>query len=184
MVARISRGVLQRILAHAASEPGREVCGLLLGAAQNPFALSLSKPVLSDAAGGVEGGRPSSSAPREGGRTGLRQAQPERVDSVVETANVSPDPTTTFELDPATLFAVLRAERAGGPRILGHYHSHPNGSPTPSTRDAAMALQPGRLWLIVAADAARMWREEPGGAMHGAFEPVELVVDRADDGCT
>jgi predicted GIY-YIG superfamily endonuclease len=38
-----------------------------------PLALSLSKPVLSDAAGGVEGGFPS----LEKGK-GLRQAQPER----------------------------------------------------------------------------------------------------------
>ncbi len=102
----------------------------------------------------------------------------------VETANVSPDPSTTFEIDPAALFSAIRAERAGGPRILGHYHSHPNGSATPSARDAAMALQPGRLWLIVAAGEARLWREVPGGAMHGAFDPVELVVDGADDGCT
>jgi glutamyl-Q tRNA(Asp) synthetase len=43
-----------------------------------PLALSLSKPVLSDAAGGVEGGC-SSSARRQEERAGLRQAQPERV---------------------------------------------------------------------------------------------------------
>ena len=103
---------------------------------------------------------------------------------MVETPNVSPDPATSFEIDPAALFAALRAERAGGPRLVGHYHSHPNGLASPSLRDAAMALQPGRLWLIVTAGATRMWREVPGGAVHGAFEPVELVVDGADDGCT
>jgi len=143
MMVRISRGVLQRILAHAAEEPRREVCGLLLG-----------------------------------------QAQPERVEAMVETANVAANPVDSFEIDPTALFAALRAERIGGPRILGHYHSHPNGPPTPSARDAGMALQPGRLWLIVAAGEARMWREVPGGAAHGAFDPVELVVDGVDDGCT
>ncbi|WP_454882758.1 Mov34/MPN/PAD-1 family protein [Sphingomonas oryzagri] len=141
MTVRISRGVLQRILAHAANEPVREVCGLLLGS-------------------------------------------PLRVENARETANVALDPASAFEIDPATLFGTLRAERAGGPRILGHYHSHPNGSPTPSARDAVMALQPGRLWLIVARGEARMWCEWPGGAMHGAFDPVELVVDDAQDGCT
>jgi proteasome lid subunit RPN8/RPN11 len=181
MAIRITRGMLQRILAHAAEEPEREVCGLLL--ASRPFAPSLAKPVLSNAAGGVEGGCPPSST-RQEGRTGLRQAQPERVEAVAETANVCSDPADSFEVDPTILFAILRAERAGGPRVIGHYHSHPNGSPTPSARDAAMALQPGRLWLIVAAGEARMWREVPGGAMHGAFDPVELVVEHSDGGCT
>lgn len=143
MVTRISRGVLQRILAHAAKEPGREVCGLLLG-----------------------------------------PAKCDRIETAVEAANIASHPATSFEIDPAALFAALRAERAGGSRILGHYHSHPNGLATPSVRDAAMAFQPGRLWLIVAAGEARMWREQPGGAMHRAFDPVELVVVCADDGCT
>jgi proteasome lid subunit RPN8/RPN11 len=134
----ISRGVLQRILAHAASAPEREVCGLMLGT-----------PAL------VE----------------------------VATENVSANPADSFEIDPAALFAALRAERAGGPRLTGHYHSHPNGLATPSERDAMMATSPGRLWLIVASGEARLWREAPGGAVHGAFEPVELLGDGADEGC-
>jgi desampylase len=168
MTIRISRGVLQRILARAAEEPGREVCGLLFAANES-----------------VRTER-SRSAGRERGACSLSFdfAQDERVGEARAVANVSPDPATAFEIDPAALFAAIRAERAGGPRILGHYHSHPNGSPTPSARDAAMALQPGRFWLIVAAGEARMWREVPGGAAHGAFDPVELVVDEADDGCT
>lgn len=143
MAIRITRGVLQRILAHAAEELGREVCGLLF--ASNDY---------------------------------------ERIEAMAEAANVAANPAIAFEIDPAALFAALRSERAGGPRILGHYHSHPNGLPTPSVHDAAMALQPGRFWLIVAAGEARMWREATGGAMHGAFDPVELVVEEADDGCT
>jgi proteasome lid subunit RPN8/RPN11 len=136
----ISRGVLQRILALAVSEPEREVCGLLLTSSQ-------------------------------------------RIEAVRETANVSESRTDSFEIDPAALFATLRAERAGGPRLIGHYHSHPNGLTTPSARDAMMATSPGRLWLIVASGEARLWREVPGGAVRGAFEPVELLPDSADEGC-
>jgi proteasome lid subunit RPN8/RPN11 len=134
----ISRGVLQRILAHAASAPEREVCGLMLGT-----------PALAE----------------------------------VATENVSANPADSFEIDPAALFAALRAERTGGPRLIGHYHSHPNGLATPSERDAMMATSPGRLWLIVASGEARLWSEVPGGAVHGAFEPVELLTDGADEGC-
>ena len=35
-------------------------------------------------------------------------------------------------------------------RIIGHYHSHPNGRSMPSTRDLAMAWEPELVWLIVA----------------------------------
>jgi proteasome lid subunit RPN8/RPN11 len=115
----IARQLIDRILAQAAAEPGREVCGLLFGA-----------------------------------RGRIVAAEP--------ATNVSPEPTDSFEVDPAALFAALRAERAGGPPLVGHYHSHPNGRAEPSARDAA-AAEPGRLWLIVAGDTARLWFAEPGG---------------------
>ncbi len=162
MSVRISRGMLQRILDHAVAGPGREVCGLLL-----------AEPPISARSG------PSTSL----GASGRGEDSPGRISEMREVANVAANPADSFEIDPAALFATLRVERANGPRLIGHYHSHPNGSPVPSERDAVMANQPGRLWLIVAAGSARMWREVPGGAVHGAFDPVELVVDAPDDGC-
>ena len=134
MSVRISRALLQRILAHAAEAPEQEVCGLLFGD---------------------------------------RQA----VAAIEPTANVAPDPSRHFEVDPARLFAAIRAERAGGARLVGHYHSHPSGVSTPSATDATAAVQPGRLWLIVAGEEAAAWRERPGGPVQGAFEPVRLVLD-------
>jgi proteasome lid subunit RPN8/RPN11 len=94
------------------------------------------------------------------------------------TANVADDPARTFEIDPAALFAALRAERGGGPRLIGHYHSHPNGRPEPSPRDLA-AAEPGRLWLIIGGNMARLWRAAPGG-----FMEVQMIVnqDRASGG--
>jgi proteasome lid subunit RPN8/RPN11 len=85
------------------------------------------------------------------------------------TANVAANPADSFEIDPAALFAALRAERAGGAQTIGHYHSHPNGRPEPSARDAA-AAEPGRLWLIVGGGVARLWWSQPGGR----FVPVAL----------
>jgi desampylase len=88
--------------------------------------------------------------------------------------NVADIPETRFEIDPAALFAALRAERAGGAKIIGYWHSHPSGDANPSALDAAMAEPDGKLWLIVAGDAARLWRAVPGGALHGRFERVQL----------
>jgi len=89
--------------------------------------------------------------------------------------NVSENPERTFEIDPRTLFAALKVERAGGASILGYWHSHPSGDATPSATDAAMAAADGKLWLIVAGDSATLWRAGERG-MHGRFEPVEIGV--------
>jgi proteasome lid subunit RPN8/RPN11 len=94
----------------------------------------------------------------------------ERVDGVMAAANVARDPAKQFEIDPATLFAAIRAERAGGPKLVGYYHSHPNGRAEPSETDRAMASGDGKLWLIVAGDAVTGWRGTKGG-----FERVEMI---------
>ncbi|USI73105.1 M67 family metallopeptidase [Sphingomonas morindae] len=107
----------------------------------------------------------------------LLGAAPDRIAAAMPAANVADPPDRQFELDPAALFAAMRAERAGGPRLLGHYHSHPFGPPTPSPRDAACANDAGKLWLIIGLGEARLWRAMAGGRMHGAFEPVRLIVD-------
>ena len=93
------------------------------------------------------------------------------IGSIVPAANIAADPTCWFEIDPAVLFAALRAERAGGPRVIGHYHSHPDGIAAPSPRDAA-AAEPGKLWLIVGDGIARIWLA--GGA---EFRELALVND-------
>lgn len=128
----ISSGVIDQILAHAAAEPGREVCGLLFG-------------------------------------------DDSHIDAALPTANVAPDPARHFEVDPQALFAAIRAERGGGARLVGHYHSHPSGTSEPSARDAADA-EPGRLWLIVAGEEARLWRSVAGGGF------VPLILERRQTG--
>lgn len=87
-------------------------------------------------------------------------------------ANVADGPETRFEIDPAALFAALKAERAGGPQIVGYWHSHPSGDVRPSETDAAMAARDGKLWLIVANGDAGLWR----AAEAGGFEAVALSL--------
>lgn len=106
---------------------------------------------------------------------GLLFGREDAIERAEPADNVSASPADSFELDPRALFAALKAERAGGPRLLGHYHSHPGGPAEPSARDAAMALDVGRLWLIVAGDTLALWRvDRPGG-----FVPVELALASA-----
>ena len=78
------------------------------------------------------------------------------VDAIVEAANVAPDPQMMFEIDPRVLIAARKAERAGGARIVGCYHSHPSGMARPSRWDREMS-QPNDVWLIFAGADVTAW---------------------------
>lgn len=105
---------------------------------------------------------------------GLLLGRSDRVTRARPCRNVAADPGRSFEIDPAQLIAALRAERDGGPRVVGCYHSHPSGSSAPSFRDAAGAAPNGWLWLIVARDRIGLWRAVPAGERHGRFDPLPL----------
>jgi proteasome lid subunit RPN8/RPN11 len=110
---------------------------------------------------------------------GLLLGQGARVAAAQVCANVAADPSRWFEIDPAALLAAHRAARAGGPAVVGHYHSHPGGSPVPSPRDAAAAAPDGALWLIVGATEALLWRAVAAGAVEGRFNPVACAAAAA-----
>lgn len=94
------------------------------------------------------------------------------IETAVPCANVAPDPARHFEIDPAPLIAAYRAARAGGPQVLGFFHSHPNGLARPSTTDARDAARDGRIWLIVANGSVTAWKDTPSG-----FEPLSYEIE-------
>lgn len=136
MGVRISRSLLDGLLAEAAGFPDREVCGLLFGDGQ-------------------------------------------AIETARRASNISPNPENSFEIDPQPLFEAIRAERGGGPRLLGWYHSHPSGAAEPSAQDARDAAPDGRLWLVLTSREARLWRAVADGAHLGRFAPVRLDVSEA-----
>ena len=107
---------------------------------------------------------------------GLLLGGPGSVREIVPCDNVHPLPARHFELDPAALFRALRAARAGGPTVIGHYHSHPSGLAAPSPTDAAAAAPDGAIWIIVADGALSAWQAVRDGAVHGRFDPVALAI--------
>jgi len=92
-----------------------------------------------------------------------------------------------FELDPRVRLDAEKQCRASGERVLGHWHSHPNGRAAPSATDLAMAFEPELIWLIVATPAAeapchaQAFRPDPA---HRRFRPVRLTIVAAEDGAT
>lgn len=105
---------------------------------------------------------------------GLLFGTVEAVETVQRCANVSDTPATRFEIDPAALIGAHKAERAGGAKLIGHYHSHPNGVRAPSEADRAEALDVGRFWVIVAGAEMGMWYVEAPGQF------VECGIDLGD----
>jgi proteasome lid subunit RPN8/RPN11 len=103
---------------------------------------------------------------------GLLLGQDAHVAEARACRNVAADPERRFEIDPGQLLAAHRAARGGGAVVLGHYHSHPSGSASPSPRDAADAVPDGTLWLIVGAREARLWRAVADGVIESRFDPV------------
>jgi len=94
-----------------------------------------------------------------------------RIDSARPARNLAPDPARHFEIDPQALVDAHRAERQGGPLLLGYYHSHPTGIARPSATDRAQASGDGRLWAIVGGGEMTLWRD----AAHG-FERLPYQV--------
>ncbi len=107
-------------------------------------------------------------APQEA--CGLLLGQDGRIESIKPTPNVHPTPETHFEIDPKMLIDAHRDARRGGPVIVGYYHSHPVGLPTPSATDRASAAGDGRIWAIIGLGRVELWRDAPSG-----FEPVGYI---------
>ena len=97
----------------------------------------------------------------------------DRVEAVLPTANVAADPRSAFEIDPKALFGAIREERMGGLRLLGSYHSHPEGPPTPSPRDHAQAAGDDRIWLIIGEGRMTAWISRHSETL----DPAELHID-------
>lgn len=82
---------------------------------------------------------------------GRGKGQLVRVTAVVAATNLQADTTDRFELDPAARLTLERdlREAGGKDRIVGHYHSHTDGSAEPSATDRAMAFEPELAWVII-----------------------------------
>jgi proteasome lid subunit RPN8/RPN11 len=70
--------------------------------------------------------------------------------AVHEAANLAEDPSRHFLIDPQAQFDLMRALRGKNTRIIGCFHSHPDGVAEPSKTDRAEAYETDFLYLIAA----------------------------------
>ncbi|MBI4184459.1 MAG: Mov34/MPN/PAD-1 family protein [Proteobacteria bacterium] len=95
---------------------------------------------------------------------------------LVPSRNLAADASRRFEVDPQVRFDLERALRGGPERLIGHYHSHPEGPARPSATDREHAFEPGLVWLVTALDRGRAGetRAYVFDAGSGAFREVPL----------
>jgi proteasome lid subunit RPN8/RPN11 len=101
-----------------------------------------------------------------------------RVTGVVAATNLLADTADRFELDPSArirLEVELR-DNGGRDRIVGHYHSHTDGTADPSATDRAMALEPDLAWVIVGVTEGQAIQTLAHrlDAKRNAFRPVPI----------
>jgi len=93
--------------------------------------------------------------------------------------NVAVEPTLHYEIDPAALAECMMQLQAAGLDLIGFYHSHPQGPPSPSQTDVALATYPDAAYLIVGLRSGEpelaVWRLAYGSAdrlfLHVSMEP-------------
>ena len=74
------------------------------------------------------------------------------ITAVHATENLSTDKLKGFEIDFRVRLQLEEQLATGPDRIVGLYHSHPNGNPRPSDRDLEEAAEQDFVWLILAVD--------------------------------
>jgi len=101
------------------------------------------------------------------------------VTEVVPTANIAVNPGQAFEIDPQVQFDVHRRVRGSGQRVVGHYHSHPEGPAQPSPRDLVMAHDPEAVWVLLTPDDSPRAFRHPLGATGFVEMPVTISEQEA-----
>ncbi len=79
-----------------------------------------------------------------------------QIGRIAESANLAAEPRRHFEIDPRLQLALQRQLRGGPERIVGVYHSHPDGPAQPSETDRDRAYDRDLIWLIASVESGKL----------------------------
>ena len=96
-----------------------------------------------------------------------------RITAAQTARNVHAAPETHFEIDPQALIDAHRAQRSGGPQVIGYFHSHPNGAARPSPKDQAASARDACVWAIAAGGHVTFWSDDPEGFRQISYRVIE-----------
>ncbi len=117
----------------------------------------------------VEAGKPNEACGLLGGRKG-------RVEQVYLTENAAHSP-VRYLVTPTQLIHVLIDIEERGWDLVGIFHSHPGGPPSPSATDIAEAYYPDSAYVICAPDAAGRWQAKAFEIREGRVREIRLRVE-------
>lgn len=137
--------------------------------------LQIDAPLLKIMADAAEAAFPAEAC---GLVVGRGQGQLVRVTRIVPAANLLAATGDRFELDPRARLTLERdlREAGGKDRIVGHYHSHTDGTADPSGTDRAMAYEPDLAWIILGVLDGQVLQTlaHRMDQKRGAFRPVPI----------
>jgi proteasome lid subunit RPN8/RPN11 len=105
---------------------------------------------------------------------GLLAGRDTVISEVISIRNAALDPQQTFYMDQDEFKARLHDLERRGLSVIGFYHSHPQGDPTPSPADIRSAYYPEIPHLLIGLRGRprlAAWRIK-----HGGVEPVTLHI--------
>ena len=107
---------------------------------------------------------------------GLLAGQGEAVRQVYLVENIRHSP-TEYEMHTVEQVRAMLEMEAHGWELVGIFHSHPHGPPTPSETDVALAYYPEAVYVICSPDADGGWRVAGFRIENGEVDsvPVEAV---------
>ena len=105
---------------------------------------------------------------------GLLIGQGGQVREVIPSSNLSDCPGQNFEIDPALIIKYQKRGRQGRGKIIGHYHSHPDGAAAPSDKDRQQNYDPSLIWLIIQITDAVPRAMKAFAVKAGSLSPIPL----------
>ncbi len=107
---------------------------------------------------------------------GVREASLVRISDVVCAANIAEgDRRRRYQVAWEALFTAYRRAQTAGRTVVGVFHSHPDGTDSPSDVDIREALD-GLIYIIVPMREGLAGTPRAWGFVDGGFAPVDLVI--------
>ena len=131
--------------------------------------LTLSATQLAEIFAHLDAGKPNEACGLLGGQGG-------RVEKVYLMANATPSP-VRYSMEPEKLIQTILEIEERGWELLGIFHSHPAGPPTPSATDIAEAYYPDSAYVICARDSGGRWQARAFEIKSGGAREITIRVE-------
>lgn len=108
---------------------------------------------------------------------GLLAGRERLITRIFPAKNAAADAAKHYEIAPKELFDFMRQMRAEGLRLLGIFHSHPNGTNEPSLGDIERAYYPDTAYFIIPQNSGSTVPVRAFSIRDGRVEELEIRTE-------